>query len=108
MTAADDVVVVMITAPDEAVADTIASALVEQRICACVTVVPTVRSVYRWQGAIERATEVQLLAKTTTDRLDDVTAAVTRLHPYRVPEVLALPTVGGLPAYLQWVVDETR
>ncbi len=103
-----DVVVVLITAPDEAVADTIATALVEQRVCACVTVVPAVRSVYRWQGAVERATEVQLLAKTTRDRLDDVVATATRLHPYSVPEVLALPTVGGLPAYLQWVVDETR
>ena len=103
-----DVVVVMITAPDESVADSIAAGLVEQRVCACVTVVPGVRSVYRWQGTIERANEVQLLAKTTRDRLDDVSATVARLHPYSVPEVLALPTVGGLPAYLQWVVDETH
>jgi periplasmic divalent cation tolerance protein len=106
--AVEDVVVVLITAPDEAVADTIAAALVEARVCACVNVVPGVRSVYRWQGAVERATEVQLLAKTTRDRLDDVMASALRLHPYGVPEVLALPTVGGLPAYLQWVVDETR
>ncbi len=105
---ARDVVVVMITAPDETVADTIATALIEQRLCACVTIVPAVRSVYRWQGAVERATEVQLLAKTTRDRLDDVTATVARLHPYSVPEVLALATVGGLPAYLQWVVAETH
>ena len=104
---ADDIVVIVITAPDDAVAARVADVLVEGRLCACVTILPAVRSVYRWQGAIERATEVQLVGKSRRGRVADVVAAVKAAHPFEVPEIIALPVVDGLPAYLRWVVDET-
>ncbi|HEY1100302.1 MAG TPA: divalent-cation tolerance protein CutA [Myxococcota bacterium] len=104
---ANDVVVVFCTAPDDGVADRIATAIVSARVAACVTILPPMRSVYRWQGTIERATEVQLLIKTRADRVKALSAAITAVHPYEVPEIIALPVSDGLPAYLRWVVDET-
>jgi periplasmic divalent cation tolerance protein len=64
--------------------------------------------VYRWQGAVERTVEVPLLIKSTRERLPEVQEAIRALHPYEVPEILAIPVVAGLPAYLRWVVDETQ
>ncbi len=104
---ADEVVIVLITAPDDAVAARVADVLVQGGLCACVTILPAVRSVYRWQGVIERASEVQLIAKSRRGRVSDVVAAVKSVHPYDVPEIIALPVIDGLPAYLRWVVDET-
>jgi periplasmic divalent cation tolerance protein len=81
--------------------------LVEQRIVACGTIVPAATSVYRWEGTITAASEALVLLKTTRDRWPALRAAVDRDHPYRVPELLAVPVVGGLPAYLAWVHAET-
>jgi periplasmic divalent cation tolerance protein len=103
-----DVVVVLVTAPSQEVAERLATRAVEARLAACVAALPGIRSVYRWQGAVERAEEVQLVIKTTRDRVDPLRAALLALHPYQVPEVLVLPVVDGLPAYLDWVVAETR
>ena len=108
MSAAHDAFVVLVTAPGVDVADGIATRVVEARVAACVSVLPGVRSVYRWQGAIERADEVQLVIKTTRDSLDALRAVVVAAHPFKVPEFLALPVTDGLPAYLAWLVDETR
>jgi periplasmic divalent cation tolerance protein len=104
----NDVVVVLITAPSQEVAEALAARCVEDRVAACVSIVPGVRSVYRWQGRIERADEVQLIIKTTRDRLDAVRATTASVHPFEVPELLALSVVDGLPAYLAWVVGETH
>ena len=93
--------------PDEAVADRIALALVEQSLAACVNQLAPVRSVYRWQGNIERATEVPLLIKTTRERYGDVEAAIRQLHPYDVPEIIALPIAAGHATYLRWIESET-
>ncbi len=103
-----DVVVVLVTAPSAEVADRIASGVVEARLAACVAVLPGVQSVYRWQGVVERADEIQLVIKTARDRVDALRGLITSLHPYTVPELLVLPVVDGLPAYLAWVVAETR
>ena len=103
-----DVVVVLVTAPSSEVADRLASGAVEARVAACVAILPGIRSVYRWQGAVEQADEVQLVIKTTRDRVDALRTALLALHPYQVPELLVLPVVDGLPAYLSWVVAETR
>ena len=100
--------VVVTNCPSEDVADRIATHLVEQRLAACVNRLAPVSSIYRWQGAVERAREWPLLIKTTTARYVAVEAAIAALHPYSVPEVIALPLYAGLPAYLQWVADETR
>jgi periplasmic divalent cation tolerance protein len=96
------------TCPDLASAERVAETLVSERLAACVNLLPNVRSVYRWQGAVERADEVLLLIKTTRERLDALAARVPALHPYELPELLAVEAVGGLPDYLDWVVAETR
>jgi periplasmic divalent cation tolerance protein len=104
----DNVLIVLTNCPDAEVADRIARTLVEQKLAACVNRLPAVDSVYRWQGAVERAVEVPLLIKTTRERLPEVQEAIRALHPYEVPEIIAIPVVAGLPAYLRWVVDETQ
>ena len=102
------VLIVYCACPDAATADTLAQALVGARLAACVNVLPGVRSTYRWHGAIERADEVLLLIKTTRDRLDALCASIRALHPYELPEVIAVEASGGLPPYLDWVAEQTR
>ena len=102
------VLIVQCACPDTAVAERIAIALVEARLAACVQQIPGMRSTYRWEGRIETASEVLLLIKTTADRLDAVTASVRELHPYELPELLAVEARGGLPAYLDWVIAQSR
>ena len=98
---------VLVTAPPEA-ADELARRLVEERLAACVNRVPGLRSVYRWEGRVEEDEEVLLLIKTPADRLEALKKRVPELHPYRVPEVLALPVADGHPPYLAWLVEATR
>ncbi|MGE5622580.1 MAG: divalent-cation tolerance protein CutA [Bacillota bacterium] len=102
------VLMVLTNVPDEAVAESIARILVEQRLAACVNVLPAVRSIYRWQGAVEQASEATLLIKTTPQHYAALEAAIKSAHPYEVPEIVALPIVAGWPAYLDWVVTETQ
>ena len=92
--------------PDPDSARRIADALVDERLAACVNVLPGVQSTYRWEGNVERADEVLLLIKTTRVRLPALQERIKTLHPYELPEVLAVEA-GGLPAYLQWVARET-
>jgi periplasmic divalent cation tolerance protein len=101
-----EVRVAFITAPDEEAAIRIARALVEERLVACVNVVSGVRSVYRWEGAVQEDAEVLLVVKTRADRAGDLVDRVVELHPYELPEVLLLPAVGGNPPYLDWVREE--
>ena len=103
-----DARLVFCTCPDAATAQALARLLVERRLAACVNLLPPMQSVYRWQGRVEQAEEVQLLVKTCADRLDALTAAITHLHPYEVPEILALTPSAGLPAYLDWIRAQTR
>lgn len=97
---------VLTTCPDEESARTLARGLVKDGLCACVSVVPGVRSYYRWKGALEDAEELQLLIKTRADRYADLEAAIRDRHPYEVPEVLAVPVHAGLGPYLAWI-DES-
>lgn len=94
------------TAPDADSGARIARALVEERLAACVNLVPAVRSIYRWQGAVEEQTEVLLVIKTRAERVEALAARLRALHPYELPELMALPVAGGLPAYLDWVAAE--
>jgi periplasmic divalent cation tolerance protein len=89
-------------------AERLARALVEERLAACVNVVPGVVSVYRWKGAVLRDEERLLVIKTTAERLDALRAALPGLHPYEVPELVVLPVTGGLEAYLGWVAESVR
>lgn len=100
--------VVLMTAPDEETAAKIARVLVEERLAACVNVLPRIRSIYRWQGQIEDAAEVLCLVKTVPERLTTLIARIKELHPYKVPEALALPVEAGLREYCDWVDEETK
>ena len=102
------VFLILSTCPDADTAQRLARILVEERLAACVSLLPGAVSTYRWQGRVEQATEVQLLAKTPADRRDALMARLAELHPYELPEILAVGTAAGLPAYLDWVTAETR
>lgn len=102
------VLLVLTNVPDEATAHMIARSVVESRLAACVNVLPAVRSIYRWEGKIEDAAEVTLLIKSTQGRYADLEAAIRAAHPYDVPEIIAMSVAAGLPAYLNWVVSETK
>ncbi|MCL7714513.1 divalent-cation tolerance protein CutA [Stenotrophomonas mori] len=105
---AQDARLVFCTCPDTATAHALARHLVERNLAACVNLLPPMQSVYRWHGQLEQAEEVQLLIKTCADRLPALSAALQRLHPYEVPEILALTPSAGLPAYLDWIRAQTR
>jgi periplasmic divalent cation tolerance protein len=100
----EEVRVVFVTAPDAETGARIARALVEERLIACANLVPGVRSIYRWEGKIADEAEVLLVLKTPASRCAEVAARVKALHPYALPEVVALPVVDGSEAYLDWVI----
>ena len=102
-----DVRLVLCTVPNAQVAETIARALLEEQLAACVNVLPGVRSLYRWQGKIEDEPELLLVIKTQVARYDELERRVRALHPYQVCEVLALDVAAGAAGYLDWVLQET-
>jgi periplasmic divalent cation tolerance protein len=102
-----DVVLVLTTVPDVPTAETIARALVEERLAACVNALAPMTSVYRWNGAVTRDEERQLIVKTTRDRVGEVEARLAALHPYELPELLVVTVDGGSERYLAWVRAET-
>ena len=102
-----DALVVLVTAPGAEEAARIARALVEERLAACGNVVPGLRSIYRWEGAVHEDAEALLVLKTTRERFEALRARVLALHPYEVPEVVALPVEAGSASYLEWIVRET-
>jgi periplasmic divalent cation tolerance protein len=104
----EQALLVLTNLADMASARLLARALVEQRLAACVNMLPAVQSVYRWNDVIEEAAEVTLLIKTTTARYDELEQAIRALHPYELPEVIALPVSAGSPTYLGWIAQETR
>jgi periplasmic divalent cation tolerance protein len=106
-TQADDVLLLFCNTPDLACASTIAHDLVERRLAACVNILAPCQSVYRWQDKIETAEEIPIMIKTTAARYPELESALCGLHPYMVPEILACPIHQGLPAYLNWVAEET-
>ncbi|MBL8941350.1 MAG: divalent-cation tolerance protein CutA [Archangium sp.] len=99
--------VVLVTAPDEDVAAKLARTLVEERLIACANLIPKLRSIYRWEGAIHDEPEVLLVLKTQVALVERLIARVKSLHPYQVPEVLEVPIERGFGKYLDWVVAET-
>ncbi len=105
--AAAAVVFCYVTCPERAGALAIARALVEERLAACGNVVPGMRSIYRWEGAVHEADEAVLVLKTRADLAPRVAARVRELHPYDVPCVAVLPIAGGDPAYLAWIAAES-
>ena len=98
----------LITCPDREVAERIARALLEERLAACVNITGPLSSLFWWEGRIDRAEEFLLLVKMRFNLLEKLIARVKELHPYEVPEVVALPIVGGSEDYLAWLGEETR
>lgn len=93
--------------PERAAAEKLADALIGKRLAACVNILAPCRSVYRWQGAVQHDEEHPVLIKTTREAYAALEAQIRSLHPYELPEIVAVPIERGLPAYLEWVATET-
>jgi len=100
--------VVLITTKDSAEAERIAKQLVEEKLAACVNVLPKISSTYRWKGKVVHASEALLLIKTSDEKLDGLIARVKELHSYEIPEILALPIERGSREYLKWLEESLR
>ena len=94
---------ILCTCPDPGSARTIADALINKGLAACVNILPGLTSVYRWQNKIDSAQEHLLLIKTRQDRYAEVETVIGQIHPYELPEVIAVSVEQGLPEYLQWI-----
>lgn len=102
------VLLVITNLPERASAERVAETLVTEGAAACVNILAGCTSVYRWEGKLEHAQEVPLLIKTTRAAFPRLEAALRKLHPYALPEIIALPVSAGLPEYLNWVEQETQ
>lgn len=103
-----EALVVLCACPDESVADRIARDVVNARLAACVNRLPGVRSIYRWKGVLQDEPEVLLAIKTVRSRYEELEMRLKALHPYEVPEIIALPVLAGAAPYLAWLAAETR
>lgn len=104
----DPALLVFSTFPDRPTAHRIARELVEERLAACANLLPALESIYRWDGKLEENTEVLVLFKTTEARFPALQVKLRSLHPYEVPEIVAVPVAVGLPAYLRWVAENSE
>lgn len=95
--------IVLTTCPDQRLAEGLATVLVEERLAACVNILPPMRSMYRWRGQIKSGDEQLLIIKIRADDYAAVQQRVKELHSYELPEVIAVPILNGLPAYLAWL-----
>jgi len=100
-------ILVITTMPDRASAMSLAQTLVDERIAACVNVLADCTSFYRWQGKSETAVEVPVLIKTVDQHYSRLEQRIMSLHPYELPELIAVPITNGLPPYLRWIGTET-
>ena len=99
---------ILTNVPDRPTAEKLARALVESGAAACVNILAPCHSIYRWQGKVETAEEIPLLIKTTASAYSRLEEIIRSLHPYALPEIIAVPITNGLPAYLAWVARETE
>ena len=100
-------IVVYITVPSWEVGKQIANNLVECSLAACVNIIPGITSIYHWQGAVQQDSELLLIAKTRAELFDSLASTVKKIHPYDVPEVIAIPIIAGSNEYLAWIREET-
>lgn len=103
-----DAMVVLTTLPNAEAASKLSKTLVDERLAACANILPAIRSVYRWQGKVQEEAEVLVLLKTRQERFGRLKARVLELHPYDVPEVIAIRIDDGHQPYLDWVTDATE
>lgn len=100
--------VVLVTCESAAQAESLAEALVGERLAACVNVVGPIRSIYRWQGEIQHESEYLLVIKTAADRMAALDERIRQLHTYETPEILALPVDAGSAGYLDWLLQQVQ
>jgi periplasmic divalent cation tolerance protein len=100
-------IVVLITVPSPEVGEEISTSLVEKKLAACVNIIPEISSIYQWQGTIEKDRENLLLVKTRIGLLDKIIVEISDIHPYDLPEVIALPIIAGSQDYLNWIDEST-
>jgi len=98
-----DFLLVVCTCPTHSAATGIATALLEERIAACVNQVPGIKSMYRWEGRVKQDDEVLLLIKTTSQMFPRLEETISKLHPYELPEIIGVPLSAGTDAYLNWI-----
>jgi len=103
MGTANEIQIVFCTVPDTDTGHRIAAQLVEYGLAACVNLIPGIESVYRWKGQLEKASEILLMIKSRSADYTEVEAAISALHPYELPEIIAVPLSNGLAGYLDWV-----
>jgi periplasmic divalent cation tolerance protein len=103
-----DAIIVFMTASNGEEAARLADMLVGAHLAACVQILPEMESVYRWQGKIERAAEILLLAKTTRSKFEELEREVRALHSYDTPEIIAVPVVAGSASYVDWLIKSTK
>lgn len=99
--------IILCTCPDLATAERIAKTVVDERLAACINIVPGLTSIYRWEGHIQRDTELLLLIKTRQEVYPLLEARIRELHPYQIAEIIALPIQTGSAAYLDWIAGST-
>ena len=105
---AENQLVTLCTVPDREAGERIAATLVEERLAACVNLIPGLTSIYRWQGKVEKAAECLLVIKTTSSRFEQLRERIKALHPYEVPEIIAVPITVGDSAYLNWISENSQ
>ncbi len=103
-----EAIIVMVTCASSPEAEKLANQLLKERLVACVNIAGRIRSLFHWEGTVARESESLLLMKTTRERWDDLSRRVKELHPYEVPEVIAMPIMVGNPDYLDWVREVTE
>lgn len=101
-------IIVLVTCPDKESANKIASSLIEKKLAACVNTINNVESIFRWKGKIEKSSENLLIIKSKKRLLKKLITDVQQNHPYQLPEILALPIIGGSKAYIDWLNNETQ
>lgn len=104
----NNVCIVLCTCPDSVTAERLSREIVEGRLAACVNIIPGIQSVFRWEGKVQSESETLLVIKTVRGRYAELEASLQAAHPYDVPEILLIPVGAGLPAYLEWVSNETE
>lgn len=103
-----DYQLIMTTMPDIELAEKLAEELLESKLAACINILPPMLSVYRWQGKLEKGQEHQLMIKTRTACCEAVINMIQSTHPYELPEIITIPIISGLPAYLNWIHECTE
>jgi len=102
------VILILCSVPSKSLGEKIATHLVERHFAACVNIIPKITSIYRWNNKVENSEELLLLIKSSMERLADISEYIRSVHPYDLPEILAIPSSGGSMEYLDWIIHETK